>query len=155
MIEPIVNHLGQSHSVWARPSLYGRGIEIGMFKQVPAHSVPVEGKPDQTTNVKTQYYDATLVWKPVEWGTVEINNPTGFAILPYDMAQQLMEALWNAGVRPSQAAGSMGQLGATESHLKDLQKITEQLLKKVLENPAWIMTDSRPLMPGMESSPVK
>src|ERR1017187_7867563 len=34
-------------------------------------------------------------------------------------AQMLMDSLFDAGVRPSQAAGSVGQLGAVQKHLED------------------------------------
>lgn len=43
--------------------------------------------------------------------------------LDQDEAQQLMDALWEAGLRPVGAAGSAGQLSAVESHLADMQKI--------------------------------
>jgi hypothetical protein len=141
MIQPIVNDRGEKHSAWVRQSVYRHGIEIGLMKEVPAHSVPVEGNPDQLTHIKTAYYDATLVWKAVEWGTVEINNPQGFAVLPFEMAQQLMDQLWSAGVRPAAAMGSVGQLQATEKHLEDLRTMNGKLLAKVLENPAWIATE--------------
>lgn len=38
-------------------------------------------------------------------------------------AQQLMDALWNCGVRPTEGHGSVGQLAATERHLQDMQKL--------------------------------
>lgn len=118
-----------------------------MAKEVPAHDVPVEGKPDERNYVKTKYYDATLVWKEVEFGSVAINNPSGFAVFPYEMAQQLMEQLWNAGVRPAAAMGSIGQLAATEKHLEDLRTMNVKLLDKVLKNPAWLMTTGEVQLP--------
>jgi hypothetical protein len=147
MIQYLVNSLGEKHGVWVRQSIYRQGIEVGMAKEVPAHDVPVEGKPDERNYVKTKYYDAKLEWKEVEWGTVEINNPTGLAILPYELAQQLMEQLWNAGVRPAAAMGSVGQLQATEKHLEDLRTMNTKLLDKVLKNPAWLMTTGEVQLP--------
>jgi len=38
-------------------------------------------------------------------------------------AQELVDQLWAAGVRPTAAAGSVGQLAAMESHLKDLRRL--------------------------------
>lgn len=38
-------------------------------------------------------------------------------------AQQLMDELWRAGLRPSEGSGSAGALAATERHLKDMQRI--------------------------------
>ena len=44
-------------------------------------------------------------------------------------AQSLTDALWEAGVRPTNGAGSVGQLAATEAHLKDMQAIVRHALK--------------------------
>ncbi len=38
-------------------------------------------------------------------------------------AQQLMDELWRAGIRPTDGAGSVGQLAATERHLEDMRKL--------------------------------
>lgn len=38
-------------------------------------------------------------------------------------AQQLMDELWQCGLRPSEGSGSAGQLAAVQSHLKDMQKL--------------------------------
>lgn len=38
-------------------------------------------------------------------------------------AQELLDALWGAGVRPSNGEGNAGQLGATEKHLEDMRKL--------------------------------
>lgn len=138
MIESIVNHMGEKHKVWARPAIYRNGVEIGIMKEVPAHSVPSTPKPEpgmieDMTHIPTKFYDAHLEWKEAEWGSVQINQPSGFAILPYELAQQMMDALWDAGVRPAAAMGSLGQLGATEKHLDDLRKMNERLLDKVLQ----------------------
>lgn len=46
-----------------------------------------------------------------------------FIRLKRDEAQQLMDELWNAGVRPVGAAGSMGQLEAIKYHLEDMRKL--------------------------------
>ena len=45
-----------------------------------------------------------------------------FRLSPSD-AQQFMDELWRAGIRPTAGAGSVGQLAATEKHLEDLRKI--------------------------------
>ena len=49
--------------------------------------------------------------------------------LRYDEAQILMDDLWNAGLRPTEGAGSAGAMRAVESHLKDLRKIAFNRLK--------------------------
>lgn len=38
-------------------------------------------------------------------------------------AQQLIDQLWDAGVRPTNGAGSVGQLAATEKHLNDMRAL--------------------------------
>jgi len=38
-------------------------------------------------------------------------------------AQQLMDALWNIGVRPTEGAGSAGSLAATIRHLEDMRAL--------------------------------
>lgn len=43
-------------------------------------------------------------------------------------AQGLMDELWRAGIRPTNGAGSTGQLAATEKHLADMRALTDKLL---------------------------
>ena len=38
-------------------------------------------------------------------------------------AQLLMDDLWHCGIRPTEKVGTVGQLKATESHLKDMREI--------------------------------
>lgn len=38
-------------------------------------------------------------------------------------AQQLLDELWAAGIRPSQEFGSTGQIGAVQRHLEDMRAI--------------------------------
>lgn len=45
-------------------------------------------------------------------------------------AQQLMDELWQCGLRPSEGSGSAGSLAATERHLNDMQTIAMGLLRK-------------------------
>ncbi len=49
--------------------------------------------------------------------------------LEYDEAQQLMDDLWQAGLRPAEGSGSAGSLRATEKHLEDMRKIAFNKLK--------------------------
>jgi len=51
-----------------------------------------------------------------------------------EFAQQLMDQLWDCGLRPAEGAGSAGSLKATENHLKDMQTLAWRLLK-LLERP--------------------
>lgn len=38
-------------------------------------------------------------------------------------AQNLMDALWDAGLRPSEGSGSAGAMAATQRHLDDMRKL--------------------------------
>lgn len=40
-----------------------------------------------------------------------------------DSAQDLMDALWDVGIRPTDGTGSTGQLQATERHLEDMRQL--------------------------------
>lgn len=70
------------------------------------------------------------VAKPLEFeniGDDYVKAPT--VTLRDEMAQQLMDELWAAGLRPTEGTGSAGSLAATERHLKDMQTITMGLLR--------------------------
>lgn len=43
-----------------------------------------------------------------------------------DEAQQLMDALWTAGLRPTEGQGSAGSLAATERRLADMRGILQK-----------------------------
>ena len=44
-------------------------------------------------------------------------------------AQQLMDDLWQCGLRPTEGAGSAGSLAATKKHLDDMRKIVSKQLQ--------------------------
>lgn len=50
-----------------------------------------------------------------------------FMVLQPEQAQSLIDALYDAGLRPSQAAGSSGQLEAVKYHLEDMRKLALKL----------------------------
>ena len=54
-----------------------------------------------------------------------------FATLSIQSAQQLMDELWNCGLRPTEGTGSAGSLKATEAHLEDMRTLVFSLLNKV------------------------
>lgn len=47
-----------------------------------------------------------------------------------DDAQQLMDALWVCGIRPTEGAGSAGAMAAAQAHLADMRTIALGALKK-------------------------
>ncbi len=48
-------------------------------------------------------------------------EPT-FSLEP-EAAQQLMDELWRAGLRPTEGSGSTGQLASTLKHLEDMRSL--------------------------------
>ncbi len=52
-----------------------------------------------------------------------------------DEAQQFMDELWRVGIRPTEGAGSVGQMAATERHLEDMRKIAFHNLSNSLIQP--------------------
>jgi hypothetical protein len=61
----------------------------------------------------------TLEFEPQAEGAHRL-NPT-FRLYGHE-AQELMDMLWNCGVRPTEV-GSAGQLAATERHLADMRRL--------------------------------
>jgi len=45
-----------------------------------------------------------------------------FKLTP-SMAQELIDDLWQCGVRPSEGSGSAGQLAAVQKHLEDMRSL--------------------------------
>lgn len=64
---------------------------------------------------------------PIEWRILKPEDagktiePT-LRITPTE-AQGFMDELWRAGIRPTEGAGSVGQLAATERHLEDMRTL--------------------------------
>jgi len=44
-------------------------------------------------------------------------------LMEMDVAQTLMDDLWNCGLRPTEGSGSAGALRATERHLEDMRTL--------------------------------
>lgn len=72
----------------------------------------------------------TAVALPIQFSLIgpsePIQEPT--VELDFHAAQQLIDALWDCGLRPTEGTGSAGALAATERHLKDMQTIAFRLL---------------------------
>lgn len=61
----------------------------------------------------------SIVWKEVEEGSyfepmLRITELQG---------QELMDALWAAGLRPTEGAGSAGAMSAVQAHLADMRRL--------------------------------
>lgn len=66
----------------------------------------------------------------VQWQTISeaAELPTLLA-LSISQAQVLMDDLWNAGIRPTEGAGTAGAMRAAERHIEDLRTIAFRLLE--------------------------
>ena len=53
---------------------------------------------------------------------LRVEQPAMMTIRP-DEAQQLMDELWRANIRPTEGAGSVGQMAACEKHLEDMRRL--------------------------------
>ena len=62
--------------------------------------------------------------------TLEIGQfrPETPLVINLTTAQELIDSLWECGLRPSEGSGSAGSLKSTENHLKDMQTLSWRLL---------------------------
>ena len=66
----------------------------------------------------------SLIAKPLEFTDYQPGSVVDpFIRLEIQTAQQLMDELWQCGLRPTEGTGSAGSLRATEKHLQDMRKI--------------------------------
>ena len=73
----------------------------------------------------------SVIPKPIEWEKYDPGYGTSpFLMLGIQQAQQLMDELWQCGLRPTEGTGSAGSLAATERHLNDMQAVAKGLLRK-------------------------
>lgn len=63
----------------------------------------------------------TIEMHPLDESGVFMPQPT--LTLRPDEAQQFMDELWRTGIRPTEGAGSVGQMAATEKHLEDMRRL--------------------------------
>ena len=62
--------------------------------------------------------------EPVTMSDCEQGHQVPIALELSDMeVQNLFQNLWNSGLRPDNGEGNVGQLGATQDHLKDMRHI--------------------------------
>lgn len=121
---------GELARIWARFHVYRQGIEIGIMRHVAAHNIESPNQIGQVTHIPSKYYDAQLEWR--EAANVDLNAPKPFVVLRPEQAQELMDQLWNCGVRPIAAHGSTGQLASTERHLEDMRHLVSHFVKAKL-----------------------
>lgn len=68
--------------------------------------------------------------KNIEWEEVSQGKyPNESFVISQESAQELINSLWECGLRPAQGAGSAGQLETMKAHLEDMRKIAFKFLK--------------------------
>lgn len=75
--------------------------------------------------------DRATVSKPLQFGPI---NDAGdeyqpALVMPPETAQQLMDALWDCGLRPTQGQQSHGQFAAQGRHLEDMRVLVAAMTK--------------------------
>lgn len=72
--------------------------------------------------------DAKLVFTHRDELEVAVYSPPPL-VLSEDAAQSLLQALWNAGLRPNDGESSMAHVAAKDKHLQDMRAIVAAKLK--------------------------
>lgn len=84
----------------------------------------------------TRYPQTTMRQVVVGFEFKEVNEGESAGGASFEMtndrAQELMDDLWHAGLRPTEGFGSAGAIRAVERHLDDYRKLVERFLPTVL-----------------------
>lgn len=93
------------------------------------------GEPLAPGNYSSGGY-AKALGKPIEPVAYSISNeqPEPTCRLSPEAAQQLMDQLWQVGIRPTEGTGSAGSLAATQQHLNDMRAIVSKQLEVPLNH---------------------
>src|SRR3954468_8115919 len=86
-----------------RTEFFRDGVSIHIFRRADARHF------EAVTKLEVETFDEGMI------------GPQSPLEISHDQAQQLIDALWDCGLRPSEGAGSAGAMKAAQDHLKDLQ----------------------------------
>lgn len=100
--------LNYDDRVRAKAAPWAGGVEIAAFGRI--------------SNGDTRV--ATVQWEPIS-DNAEMKT---LLTLRVEQAQVLMDDLWNAGIRPTEGAGSAGAMRAAERHIQDLRAVAFKAL---------------------------
>lgn len=100
--------------VYVEHTAYREFIEIHLIAEDTCDITKNKGKP-----FWERYHLGPEGWEHIP---PEMCHGIGLPI-PTEAAQQLVNSLWEVGIRPSAAKGSAGQLSAVQYHLEDMRKI--------------------------------
>jgi hypothetical protein len=65
----------------------------------------------------------------IEVGEFKEADLSNALFIDLNTAQGLFDSMWDSGLRPSDGAGNIGQLKATQNHLSDIKEIAYHVLK--------------------------
>jgi len=77
-------------------------------------------------------FELVPTWKEVPEGQM-IDYSNDIVLRP-EQAQELMDSLWQCGLRPVQGSGSAGSLAATEAHLATVKEYLDRAMT-LIEKP--------------------
>jgi hypothetical protein len=100
--------LNYDDKVRAKGSPWAGGVEIAAFGRLNNGDTKV----------------ATVQWETI----TESAEMKPLLVIRMEQAQVLMDDLWNAGVRPTEGAGSAGAMRAAEHHIADLRRVAFKAL---------------------------
>ena len=95
----------------ARRDDWSEDVSLYMRQRTVGHGTTV------ATSIHMVHYEPGQIVKPI-------------LRLAIQQAQQLMDQLWQCGIRPTEGTGSAGALAATQKHLDDMRKIVFDEQKK-------------------------
>jgi hypothetical protein len=61
----------------------------------------------------------------------EFSDPKEKIYMTQQQGQELMDSLWDCGIRPSEGTGSAGAMSAIQDHLKSMKILSDRLLSIV------------------------
>lgn len=99
----------------SRETMFGPGISIWMRKELSGGRIAVPG---------------TVTMRVLTENEQNLHHPP-FLQLDREAGQQLMDELWNVGLRPSEGSGSAGSLAATQRHLDDMRALVFKQKAKI------------------------
>ena len=98
----------------AIPRHFADAIDVYLYEKMPNGDVSVL---------------SNLVFTTIERGVAA--EPEQSILLPTETAQELMDSLWQCGLRPTEGTGSAGALKAVQDNLVDMRGFANRLLSMI------------------------